>query len=556
MSEAAPEGRWRVTVPRISLSALFRPRPGPVRDMPLRAAYRRPGRGGWVRIALYLLLAATLFGYGFGYAATAPFLMTQMLIPPVVLAALTIWCLPSGDYAPVKALSPLFTLFFLALILWPNYLAIALPGLPWLTLTRIFGTPLLLALLICVSVSKAFRKTLMDCLNTDPLIWKAMIGLVICQTVSLALSDLISASVSRWVLAQTNWTAIFVVACYVFLKPGSVERWAKLFFFSSLIIALIGIWEFSLGVLPWAGHIPSFLKIEDEAVLRSLAGARRAATGVYRVQSTATGPLGLAELLGLTAPFALHYTIQRYPIWLRLLALASLPLFVFVILLTDSRLGVVSCLIALMLYLLLWAALRWRKVKDSVFAPAIVFAYPAIFAVMVAATFAVGKLRTKVWGGGAQAASTASREVQWQMAIPKIISHPFGYGIARSGHALGFAGPNGVVTIDSYYLSIFLDIGIPGFILFYFIFLRAAWTGGKNLIAEPGEDRETMLLVPLSVCLVSFVVIKSVFSQDGNHPLVFMMLGAILALVHRARIASRGTAAAAPAKEKAGPRRR
>jgi hypothetical protein len=46
---------------------------------------------------------------------------------------------------------------------------------------------------------------------------------------------------------------------------------------------------------------------------------------------------------------------------------------------------------------------------------------------------------------------------------------------------------------------------------------------------------ELTMLLPLVVALMNFVVIKSVFSQNANHPLVFMMLGAVVALTYRAQ---------------------
>jgi hypothetical protein len=504
-------------------------------DLPLRAAYRRPWFSPWVRVALYGGLAVALFAYGFYYAATAPFLMTPMLVPQVILAALIIWALPSGDYAPVGTLPPLFFMFFAALMLWPNYLAIALPGLPWVTLTRVFGVPLTILLLICISVSHSFRISLKNVMGADPLVWQSLLLFVILQTISLPFSDLISISVSRYILAQTNWTAIFVVSCYIFSRPRALDIWAKALLFLSFAICLIAVWEFKLGYVPWAGHIPSFLKIEDDAVLRSLAGARRSASGVYRVQSTATTPLGLAEILGLAAPFALHFGISKHSPYLRIFSLFCLPLFVAVIVLTDSRLGIVSCLVGLAFYLLVWALVRWRQVKDSVFAPGIVFAYPAILSMMIAATFFVGKLRAKVWGNGTQAASTESRKIQWQMGIPKILDHPLGHGVARSGHALGFKGPNGIITVDSYYLTVLLEVGILGFIVYFFFFIRAAWVGVRAVVSGP-QDREMLLLIPLCVAVGEFVIVKSVFSQDANHPAMFMMVGGIIALVHRANL--------------------
>jgi hypothetical protein len=523
-------------LPRIKLPSFPQPaEASAAATMPLRAAYRRPIAGRWTITLLWVALVVASLAYGYLFAATAPYLLTPMMVPPALMMILIIWALPAGEYAPTGWLQPLFLGFLAAMILWPNYLAIALPGLPWVTMTRLFGVPLTIVLLICISVSKTFRSRLMACLNVDPIIWWALIGLVITQTITLALTDNISISVSRYILAQTNWTAMFVASCYIFLRKGAADIWAKSLFAMALTISLVGMWEAKLGYVPWAGHIPSFLKIEDDAVIRALSGATRTATGLYRVQSTATTPLGLAEVLGLTAPFALHFALGPYKLYFRILALATLPLLLFTILLTDSRLGVVSCLVSLVLYLLFWALLRWRQVKDSMFAPAIVFAYPALFTGLVAATFVITKLRNKVWGGGAQQASTESRKIQWEMGIPKILSHPLGYGMGRSGHALQFKNPAGVTTVDSYYLSLLLEIGIAGFVIYFFMFLRAAWTGSRSLLQAPSPSQEVKLLIPFSVCLVNYVIIKSVFSQDANHPLAFMMLGAVMALVYRAR---------------------
>ncbi len=43
-----------------------------------------------------------------------------------------------------------------------------------------------------------------------------------------------------------------------------------------------------------------------------------------------------------------------------------------------------------------------------------------------------------------------------------IISRPWGYGIGQGGITLGFASPSGVLTIDSYFLSVLLEFGMSG----------------------------------------------------------------------------------------------
>jgi hypothetical protein len=508
---------------------------------PLLAGYKRtPGR--WLVVALIAILAVACFAYGFMFGVSAPARMMPFTVPIVVMLGLTIWALPPGDYAPTKLLEPLFIAFFAALVLWPNYLAIALPSLPWLTLLRIIGAPMVVVLLVCVSVSRRFRGEMVDILNTDKMLWRMLAALVVLQTVTIPLSSDPGATLNRYIIAQVNQTAIFFVACYVFTRERFLEMWVRMLLVMLAVLAALGLWEWSLKLLPWAGHIPSYLRVEDESVQRILTPRSRAATGIYRVHSTATTPLGLAEILGMSMPFAMHLLFDRYPLWVRVAAAAYIPYAVNVILLTDSRLGVVASLASVIFYLLIWALLRWRQNRDSIFGPAISLAYPAIFVGFVAATFFIGRLRAQVWGDGSQKASTESRIDQWIMGIPKIIKNPLGYGLGRGADELGFANAAGVITIDSYFLSVLLELGVLGFFVYFGLMARGAWVGARTVISSR-LDQELRLLVPLSVTIINFIIVKSVFSQDANHPLIFMMLGAIVAASYRARKAEEAHAA-------------
>ncbi|MBL8554522.1 MAG: O-antigen ligase family protein [Phenylobacterium sp.] len=513
---------------------------GAIDDGPLLAGYKRAPRRSLV-LLLLAALALACFAYGFMFGVSAPARMMPFTVPIVVLAGLTIWALPPGDYAPTKLIEPLFIAFFAAMVLWPNYLAIALPSLPWLTLLRIIGVPLVLVMLICVSVSKRFRTEMKDIVSTDKLLWQLLALLVLIQALTIALSSDPGQSLNRFIIAQVNQTAIFFAACYVFTRERLLEQWVRMLLIMLVILSLFGLWEWRLQLLPWAGHIPSYLKVEDEAVQRILSPRARASTGIYRVHSTATTPLGLAEILGMSMPFAMHFLFDRYPLWMRVAAAAYIPFTVNVILLTDSRLGVVASLASVIFYLLIWALLRWRQNRDSVFGPAISLAYPAIFTGFVAATFFIGRLRAQVWGDGSQRASTESRIDQWIMGIPKIIRNPLGYGLGRGADELGFANGAGVITIDSYFLSVLLELGVLGFIVYFGLLARGAFVGARTVISSR-LDQELRLLVPLSVTIINFIIVKSVFSQDANHPLIFMMLGAIVAASYRARKAEQASA--------------
>ena len=508
----------------------------------IRSAPPPPTRGGyqtrtyslWLRLLLIAAVTAVALFYGFRFATVGtPSLMT--LIPPIALIAVfLIWALPPGEYAPTSALIPLYFAFVAAQSLWPNYLAVVLPGLPWLTVSRTLATLLVLVLLICVSVSKTFRQRISSALNGDKFIWRCLVGFTLLQAASILWSPSGTDSLNDFISGQIISGASFFASVYLFRRAGFAEFWAKTFLAVSAGTCFLGLWENKIGIVPWAGHTPSFLRIDDPLVLKVLAGGARAATGVHRIQSTATTPLSLAELVGLSAAFAIHFVTWRYPLYIRLLAAAYIVMGLDVIVLTDSRLGFVAWLISAIFYLLMWATIRWREHKGSIFAPAIVFSYPAILIVAFFATFLVGRLRARVWGSGAQQASTDARKLQWEMAIPKIAENPFGYGIGTAGKVLGFKNQAGVGSIDSFYLTVLLDFGILGFALYFGMVLRAIFIGGKLVYDHPTHS-ESRMVIPFVVSLVAYVVVKGVLSQESNNAYIHMMLAGCLAMVATVR---------------------
>jgi hypothetical protein len=295
------------------------------------------------------------------------------------------------------------------------------------------------------------------------------------------------------------------------------------------------------------GHIPSFLKIEDDNVKRILTPTYRAYEGKYRSQATFTTPLGMAEYLAMTMPFIMHYMLTAKRLTVKIAAAISVPFLLYVILISGSRLGVVGFGVSILIYGLVWGILRWRRSPD-VIGPAIVLAYPIVFAVAIAASLFVGKIRTHVWGGGAQLPSTLARITQWKMGIPKILSNPIGHGIGTGGQVLGYVDPSGNGTIDSYYLLILLEFGFFGFIIYYGLIVASIYYSLRSVLTTKNLDSELALLAPIGISLSAFLVTKAVFSNTDNHSLAFMMMGMVGALVYRARQGETRQRVAAPSK--------
>lgn len=488
----------------------------------------------WRRRRRYIALAFAAFLYGFFYALLPPAFLSILLIPIAVLTFLIIWALPVTDRAPGKAMDNLFWAFWLSLMLWPNYLALALPGLPWITVNRLFGGPLLLLLLIATSTSRPFRNQMSAMLSATPWLWKMVVAFAVSGFFSSFFSSEIFATLNKFVNLQIVWTSIFFASVWVFRKPGAITMWTRIFVMMAIVTSIIGLFEARQQQILWADSIPSFLKVEDPAVQRLLDGTFR--FDQYRVAATTMSPLSFAEFLALSTPFLIHFalTSQRVAVWLLLLAADAL---IFVAILnTDARLGMVGFFFTHAILGLFYAIRAWRGSKTSLFGPAITLAYPAMLAVFIVLVFSIGRLRVLVMGDGSANVSSNAREAQFEAMWPVLFKSPIlGYGTGQGGPKLGFSGAGGsIVTVDSYIISIALDFGIIGFFLFYGLVVGGI-VKTASLAIKPGSG-EGQMAIPLVVCMATFLTIKTVLSQEANNTIFFMMLGAMCALAYRARV--------------------
>ena len=407
---------------------------------------------------------------GLAFAFLAPFMMVAFAVPEAILFLLVVWALPGLKAAPTRTMEWLFYAGLITGVAWPNYLCLALPGIPWITMSRLIGIPLALTLLVCVSTSAEVRARLSAVMGSAPRLWRLLAVFVLIQFISIGFSSQPFFSLDKFVTAQTGWTAMMVIGAYVFLTPGQVTRWAAILWAMAMFAAAIGFYELIFRHLPWYNHIPSFLG-DDASVVSITTPHYRRYTNILRIQGTFSGPMQFAEFLALTMPFVLHFAVEPYRPWTRGLAAGSIPVLLFVTLETNSRSGAGGVLAGMFLYALFWAAMRWRRNPGSLFAMRMLMAYPAAAAIGGVAVLFVGRLHRIFLGGAETAASGDARSQQWHLGLPKVISHPWGYGIGRGADTVGWYTPGGFLSIDTYYLSVLVEYGVIGFILYFGMFL-------------------------------------------------------------------------------------
>jgi hypothetical protein len=285
----------------------------------------------------------------------------------------------------------------------------------------------------------------------------------------------------------------------------------------------------------WASHIPAFLRVPDPSVQITLTPTFRPGINLYRAKATFATPLALAEYLALLTPLFLHFGFWSKNRAVKIGAFAMIPILFICIRMTDARLGLVGMLVSLLFYGLLWSIVRWRSHPRDLFAAAAVYAYPTVFMGGVGLVLASHRLKLMVFGDGAQASSTEARQGQLDMAMAQLLKAPWGHGTGQSGEAMGYS-KTAFVTIDNYFITIALDYGILGIIFWYGIFIIAMVEATRYSVSSKYAGRiEARLLAPLAVTLAAFLVIKWVHGQSDNHPILFMMLGMVSALIYKLR---------------------
>jgi hypothetical protein len=491
---------------------------------PLRRAIKKTAA-----ISLIILIGMI---YGLLIAIFPLFLYLYLAVPVGILILLVIWALPENENIPVRAINWLVFAILATVCLWPNYIAIAIPGMPWITFMRLWSIPMTLLFFISLSMSPRFRQEVGEWFITSPSILWMMLTFVVLNFITIPMASHPFGSFNGVLINQFELTMVFFVACYSFRKAGRTMLWAQTFCCFAIFLALFSVVEYINGQVPWANHIPSFFKIQSDLVEAILAGGSRSATGAYRVQSIFTTSLNFSEFLALSTPFILHFMMTAKRQLVRGALLLYLPFSFWVIYETDSRLGVIGFFASIFVYTLIWGVRRWRRDSHGLIAPAIVIAYPVIISAFFALTLIWRRLEVMVWGGGPQQASNEARRLQWTGAIRELKEWPLGNGLGESGTLVGYYDAAGRVSLDSYFITILMDFGIFGAFAFFGMFLVAIMKAAKAGLET--NDEEIELLIPLGIMLMVFLIIKGVLSQEDNHTLMFMALGATVALYHRA----------------------
>lgn len=488
-----------------------------------------------ILLTLVGFAALTMFSiiYGYFIAILPPQLLFLPATPILILAGLILWALPDTHRVPAALTVGMLGFFLASNYVWPAYVALNLPGLPWLNPQRIALFLLLLLALYGFATSSTMRRETLTVARAEPALYRTFMVFWGCTFVSLFLAgDLITHSFNKWVNFQIYWTFMFFITAYLCRNAGGFTTLVRALMIAGLITAAISIPEYIMRKVPWVDIVPNVLIGDMEMFEKVKADQARVGLDMYRARSSFGVSISFAEFLAFGLPFFLHAFAEAKALLRKLVLLAAIVLIgVAMIVCTGARSGMIGFTIGVFGYAAYWSYRRWRKSPNDLIGSAAIFSFPVAALGFLGLALTWPRLRVLTFGGGQHSFSNNAREIQWEIARSRLLENPIGHGAGTGGRVIGFRNGQGDITLDSFYITLLMDYGLIGFLAFMTLGIAAIVIGLK--LALQSDDPEAQLAGPAAIAIISFLVIKSVLTQSENVPIFFMLVGAICALSYR-----------------------
>jgi hypothetical protein len=420
-------------------------------------------------------------------------------------------------------------------VAWPNYLAVAIPGLPWITPTRLFlalGTAVLLFQMAQSAKARALISGAI--IGLKP----AYIGLAILMFMmlaTLALSREPGEGLTFVIQQMVLWILPLLLGLWLFNDPEVVDRSMTVIALSLLLVMVLTFFEYRNQLPVWIPYIPSFLKV-DGPQMQSFLSAQVRLDGSYRARGTFGVHLYFTQILLMALPFALHWVLDAVSPRRRGLAIAYLACLLAVIWMNNTRTATTGQLVVIAGMLGLFALRHYLHTRNALdmTAPAFTVAVPLLGGALAVLIALSPRLQTMTIGGTIHAGSNDVRSGQWERAWSALLNNPLGYGAHESGPLTGRL-KSGIWIVDSTWINFLVDFGIIGALgwAFFLGFVAAAGC----LIYLQRADRSADLCGPAAVAIGAFMMTMYTISYYGNIPYLMVFIALISATRHRLAIA-------------------
>ena len=464
--------------------------------------------------------------------------LAAVILPPMgafgivaLLALILLWVMPEMPLVYPGLIRKTFFVMLIVNLCVPTYYAVQIGGLPWISARRLATFTLIAPFLLAISSSSQVRREIVERLRSSALIVLCALGFLVMASLSVFTSMQPQESISALSDAVLTWYITFFSAIYVVKNKDDTIFALKILCCCALFVTAAGIVEFRmqhrifLDVFPQS-MLTSFIE-SNPAMALFLDPEKSFRGGLFRSSSVFLTALSFGEFEIMVIPIGLFFALHRKSLAERWLGWAVVLGGIAGIVVSGSRGGYVGLIASMAAFVAAWS-IRKARINRMSLAPAFVGLSGALsFATVLGLIIFWRRAHNLVLGGGAEAASTEGRWVQWAAALPLIKSNPItGHGFATGGTDIG-------MSIDSYIISLLLETGVPGFLFFTGVACLPIWFGIRSYIYDVSESGA--LAGALACSFVAFTMYRIVLSQRENNMLAFFLLGLVVVSIYEYR---------------------
>ncbi len=466
------------------------------------------------------LLVAIVIG---GLAALMPAgVYLRLSLPFIGLGVLFFaWSLRDEKNAGMPGLihAGLLTLVALS-VLWPRYIFIHKAGLPGVNPFTLLTMGMLALVLIHLLAVPAYSRRVAEVFRAGGsvgvlvLIWFAW--------------RIIATAFGKYPLAQeielfkeiVYIGSFFLFALALGAYPNGPRDVVRVLVLCGLVAAGVGLVEGFMHKNPFVGLISMAGADGDTARTLANIASDKVREGAFRAQSTFDHPIVFAQFVAALLPLALYCAAhEKGKLW-RFVGALAVPVALAAIAKSGSRAGIVSVAVAFAAVGFVWwlRALIYGRVSKVL----AIVALPAFLMLIVVAVAVISELA----GGRSQheISSTNTRLFMLRTGINALWDSPIlGFGHGMSVLKAGVQGAGGVWTIDNYFLTLALDYGYVGLLLFWGL---VTWFGVRLLRHSVHNSGECGALSGAVLAgVISLTAAFSALSIYQNMSMLWLMFG-------------------------------
>lgn len=487
---------------------------------------RQSVRWGTGFVGFFILLFCILVGL---LVAVVPagVLIRLMVVPAAVCFVVLSWVLRRKNVGfPGKGVLSLLLIAVGLSVVWPRYIFFSLGG-PFINPQTVSVFMSLAAIVIWIIYSPEMGAKFWSVAFSSGKIGALVFIWFSWRFVASVLGDFPLESVFDYVREFVYLSSFFIIGCAVACYEQGPKLMLRVLVVCGLIVSMLGLVE----AFQEKNYFVQFAAGRDsQAVADALKTIilDKSRGGNYRAQSTFDHPIVFAQFVAAMVPLAVYFFLYEKGSGWRFFGLLLLPIGVLAIVKSGSRAGLVSLAVAFgFCVIVIWL----RSITSKGFGKAFAIAGLPIFALGLGLSyFIVEELvqgRTQV-----EAGSSSVRLKMISDGATALSDSPlFGFGQGMALFKAGVVNTIGISTIDSYLLTIALDSGYVGLMLFFVVIATFSIKGGFAAVRLQGADGARSGLIVASI-LAIFATFAGL-SIANNMTLLWLLIGSSLPLINK-----------------------